>query len=298
MKIDKENDVVAFCEADHAYWIKASDLSMISVTTLIESFGQPFDSEYWSTVKAIERLMGDDYKIVKGKVLQTNPITKALLKELKIDTKKLEEVKQSILDEWKKKNQEACERGTKIHKIQEEACLDNSSLLVREYSGGGDLIPYTTNKIQEDVNASYPEILLHYISDDSKIRVAGQADLVIVKDNIVQVLDYKTNNEIKKHSYFDPKTKTRQMMKYPLSHLEDCNFWHYALQLSTYAWMIEQDNPHLTIGKLRIIHFNHKGEKMVYEVPYLKGEVEVMLDEYKHQVITKEAYDKLVPLEY
>ena len=30
------------------------------------------------------------------------------------------------------------------------------------------------------------------------------------------------------------------MLKYPLNNIQDTNFWHYTLQLSTYAWMIQK----------------------------------------------------------
>lgn len=298
MNIDKEDAVVAFNEDEHVYWVKGTDKKLISVTTLIESFGQPFDSDFWSKIKAIERLLGDKYKVYKADLLKTRNLTHQNLKKIGVDEEELKVTQQEILNEWEKKNREACERGTKIHKERELECLENATSYVKEYCGGGSIVAVTTNAINSEVNAAYPEILLHYISDDKKLLLAGQADLVVINDGKVHILDYKTNAEIKQHSYYDSRTKTRQMMKFPLGHIEDCNYWHYALQLSTYAWMIEHSNPDLVIQDLTLIHYDHDGNKTPYTVPYLKGEVEIMLNEYKRQLTTKEQYDKLKPIEY
>lgn len=298
MKIDKENSEVAFCEETHKYWVKNSNDDLISVTTLIEKFGQPFDKEFWSKTKALQELLGEQFNEVKLDIYKTKKIPKTLLKKYNIQEKQLIDKQLEILKKWEQTNKEACERGTKIHKERELSCLDNATSFVQQYSHGGSFIPITTNAIIQDKDAVYPEILLHYISNDGKLKVAGQADLVMVEDNIVYIHDYKTNKEIKLHSYMDPATKQRQMMRYPLNHLEDTNYWHYAMQLSTYAWMIQKANPEFKIGKLRLIHYSHDDKETVYEVPYLKGEVEVMLQEYKRQLTTKEAYDKLKPIEY
>lgn len=41
-------------------------------------------------------------------------------------------------------------------------------------------------------------------------------------------------------SGFDTSTKRNAMMQYPLNNLMDCNYIHYTLQLSTYAWMLQK----------------------------------------------------------
>ena len=78
------------------------------------------------------------------------------------------------------------------------------------------------------------------------------------------------------------------------------NFNHYALQLSTYAYMINKHNPRNKIGKLSLHHviFEKEGddqfgypiikhdsqgnpivkEIVPYEVPYLRREVIAMID--------------------
>ena len=45
MKIDKQNNGVAFNDEEHVYWNIESGVRYISVTTLIEKFGEDFDPE-------------------------------------------------------------------------------------------------------------------------------------------------------------------------------------------------------------------------------------------------------------
>jgi hypothetical protein len=54
MKIDKQNGSVCFNEDSHVYWNVNDNEKYISVTTLIERYAQPFDSEFWSGYKALE----------------------------------------------------------------------------------------------------------------------------------------------------------------------------------------------------------------------------------------------------
>ena len=61
---------------------------------------------------------------------------------------------------------------------------------------------------------------------------------------------HNTNKEIKKSSFYDVKTKQKQMMQYPLNNLQDCNYFHYNLQLSLYAWMIKKQHPELNVKSL------------------------------------------------
>ena len=56
MKIDKENDIVAYNDEDHVYIEKSTGIKCISCTTLIHKFTQPFDSAFWSCTKALEAL--------------------------------------------------------------------------------------------------------------------------------------------------------------------------------------------------------------------------------------------------
>ena len=87
-------------------------------------------------------------------------------------------------------------------------------------------------------------------------------------------------------------------MKYPLNNLDDCNFMHYTMQLSTYAWMIQQLNPDFVIKDLILVHFDHNDNQIVYHLDYLKDEVERMLRFHKKSVIKEQQRAKRIPIEY
>lgn len=298
VNVDKEDQLVAYNDEQHKYWVKGSNDACISVTTLIEKFAQPFDEDFWSSVKALEILLGDKFNDIRKEIYRTNRINSNYFNIYGISKDKFIEQKQIILDNWKKVNKEACERGTAIHKMHENATLGGTSEIVREFGGGGKYQPNTTNVIKFGEIASYPEVLLHYISNDNELRLAGQADLVLINEDQVQILDFKTNKEIKKKSHFNNITKKYKMMKYPLSNLMDSNYWHYAMQLSTYAWMIQQIDNRFNIKTLNLIHYDHNNKRTIYPVPYLKKEVEAMLKEYKRSLKTQELYNKIKPFSY
>jgi hypothetical protein len=87
-------------------------------------------------------------------------------------------------------------------------------------------------------------------------------------------------------------------MKYPLNTLDDVNFWHYTLQLSTYAWMLQKINPNFIIKDLILIHFDHNGNQTLYHCDYLKTEVERMLAFYKKELIKEKQRSKRKRIEY
>jgi ATP-dependent exoDNAse (exonuclease V) beta subunit len=149
---------------------------------------------------------------------------------------------------------------------------------------GGKFKTNTSNQITPGVKGVYPELLLSRISEDGKLRLAGQADLIIVDGLDVYVLDYKTNRSIDMKAYYDRRNKKHSTLKYPLNNIQDSNFWHYTLQLSTYAWMIQKISPEFNIKLLMLIHHDHEGNVNTYECEYRKNDVERMLAFYKKEL--------------
>lgn len=109
------------------------------------------------------------------------------------------------------------------------------------------------------------------------------------------IVTHNTNREIKKRSYYNSSKKKNVMLKFPLNHLMDCNFNVYTLQLSLYAYMLQQLNSEFNIRSLKLVHIARDGKQTVYEVEYLKDDVERMLKHYAKQLKTKELLDKDVP---
>lgn len=110
---------------------------------------------------------------------------------------------------------------------------------------------------------------------------------------------HNSNKHIDTESYVDFKGRHKMMLK-PLKHIQDCNFYHYALQLSTYMYIVLRHNPQYEPGSLKIQHVSFKqlgedkygypilerdtngdpivSETTIYELPYLKKEVKLMID--------------------
>lgn len=64
MEIDKRNGNVKYNDANHVYW--DDNGRYISVTTLINQLSQPFDKDFWSAYKALEKILTkDQFKIEK-----------------------------------------------------------------------------------------------------------------------------------------------------------------------------------------------------------------------------------------
>lgn len=149
--------------------------------------------------------------------------------------------------------------------------------------------------VQRLTEGIYPE---HFVYLKSA-GVCGQSDRVEVVKDTVDIIDYKTNKEIKKYSFVNWEGKSVKMAG-PCSHLDDCNFNHYALQLSIYMYIILKHNPRYKPGKLMLHHiiFEKEGEDkfgnpipkkdlegnpivkevIPYEAPYLKSEVIAMIN--------------------
>jgi hypothetical protein len=112
----------------------------------------------------------------------------------------------------------------------------------------------------------YPEHMVYLKS----AGLCGQSDLVEVVNGRVNIIDYKTNKEIKTESFKNWEGMSEKMLP-PVEHLDDCNFNHYALQLSIYMYIILKHNPKLQPGKIFIHHitFETEGEDQ-YGYPIAK----------------------------
>lgn len=170
------------------------------------------------------------------------------------------------LNEWK----EAALHGTAVHQ-QIESFINGENL-----ENGND--DRTTRKIQQGiewykrVSTTWNEPNVHpeFVIYNEQHRLAGTIDLLVEEGNTISLYDWKTNKTIKKKGY------DGEMGKEPVSHLDDCNFNKYALQLSLYAYMLELEGKE--VKDLKIIHLTEDKAKEI-EVPYLKQEVMDMLND-------------------
>jgi ATP-dependent exoDNAse (exonuclease V) beta subunit len=211
---------------------------------------------------------------------------------------------EQIQEIWKAEAKRATDLGSWYHD-QREADIIACSTITRydsELPVIRPLVDDNNRKIassQKLIDGIYPEHLVYLRS----AGICGQSDLVEVVNGYVHIIDYKTNKKIETESYVDWEGFSKKML-HPVSHLDDCNYNHYNLQLSIYMYMILKHNPKLKPGKIIIHHIlfetedetdqwgypihkkTEQGDFIVkdiipYEMPYLKEEVISILTWYK-----------------
>lgn len=300
MKIDKRNGNVCFNEDSHVYWNEHDNEKYISVTTLIERYAQPFDKNFWSAYKALEQLIpSNSWGIEKKSLLATHKFDKEILNVYNISESEFNKVQQNLIDEWDKTNKESCERGSKIHAKLEQSMYDmGANVTLKKFGVGGKFTCSKGHTALDIENGVYPEYLISYTSEDKLLRLAGQIDLLVISGNTFYILDWKTNKELKMKSGFNTQTKSSTKMLYPLNNLDDCNFFHYNLQLSIYAWMVQKLRPDLNLKELILVHWDHSGKQTTYHLEYLKDEVEKMLKHYKKEKQREAGRAKYKRIEY
>lgn len=300
MKIDKQNGNVAFNDENHIYWDVNNNNQYISVTTLIHKYTQEFDKEFWSAYKAFEKILPkDSWNIEKKSLLNLKKFNKEILEVYNISEVDFNKTQQDILDEWERENIKSCERGTKIHSEIEHSFYNNPhNISLKKFGLGGK---FECKKDYSELDLEYgvyPEYLIYNESDDGVLRIAGQVDLIVKQGNEITIIDHKTNKKIDKSSKYNSVTKSTYKMKYPLNNLMDCNFYHYTLQLSTYAWMLQKINPDFVIKRLILNHYDHNGNNTLYDCDYLKHDVEKMLYHYKKELILDKRRSRRKKVEY
>ena len=300
MKIDKQNGNVCFNDENHCYWNVNDNEKYISVTTLIHQFTQPFDKEFWSAYKALEKLIPkDSWAIEKKSLLNSKKFDKSILDVYDISENDFNKTQQDILDSWDEENRKSCERGTQIHSDIENSFYKKPKDISLKKFGIGGKFECKKDHTELDLEYGvYPEYLIYRDSEDGILRIAGQVDLIIKSGNEITIVDHKTNKKIEQKSFYNSKTRSSTKMKYPLNNLDDVNFYHYTMQLSTYAWMLQKINPNFIIKDLILNHYDHNGNNTLYHCEYLKDEVERMLKFYKKQVILDKQKEKRKRIEY
>jgi len=263
--------MIVFNADDHSYRsLDDSNIDWISVTTLVSHFKKPFDA------KRIAE------KVSKKKSSKWFGIDPVIIQQI-----------------WTNEADRSTTLGTWYHN-QREVDLCSLASIERE----GVTVPvFKPSEVREGVKIApsqklepgvYPEHMVYLRS----AGICGQSDLVEVVNGKVNIIDYKTNKEIKKESFVNFEGKSEKM-NLPVDNLDDCNFYHYALQLSIYMYIILKHNPKLKPGRIFIHHItfeiereddwgypitkkDENGEPVVKEVvpisiPYLIDEVQAIM---------------------
>lgn len=238
---------VQYNHAEHRYYM--GNITYRSATQIVEQFRDHFDTEERSAY--MEHRYGQTQEYWK--------------------------------QNWKDGNAVSLVRGNNLHDTQEQFLYN------REYSRiHNKTFPvFNMRRVfhshldyRRMPDGVYPEMKLWR----HDWHIAGRVDKPTLEtlDNIryAHIEDYKTNKRIRKEGFNGRK------MLYCLSHLDDCEWVHYTLQLSIYQYMLEYFD--FQPGVRRIIHFPHEIEGLgvpnpvPYELPYLREEVINMLGYLKY----------------
>lgn len=301
MTIDKRNGDICFNEEKHVYFhAKDPKKKYISVTTLIHKFEPPFDRDFWSAYKALEQLVEPDYwDLARKDLLAKKKFDVKFLTLYGVSVDDFNAVQQNILDNWQKENLASTKRGSAIHaNLEHSFYAQKTDISLQKYGLGGRFICIEGKTELDLENGIYPEYLIYYESPDGKIQLAGQIDLLVKEGNQFSIVDWKTNKQIKTKSYYDKKTQTSEKLRYPLNNLDNCNYSVYNMQLSTYAWMIEQLHPELKCKELVLVHFDHNNNMTTYNMEYRKQEVEKMLNFWKKEAVLEQHKEARKRIEY
>jgi ATP-dependent exoDNAse (exonuclease V) beta subunit len=226
---------VSFDEGSHTYYYKNRTLT--SVTTLVGYNFPKFDAK--------------------------NVISSRLAEERGISVKELKE-------EWRAK----AELGTAVHNLMELLCFDNSPKIdtfndwVDARFLTGSLFWAENLVIDKGNKILFPEFPVF----DGEYSVAGTCDLLVWNEATasIDIYDWKTNDSI-----MHPEVGFGKFGFGRLSHIKDTNFWHYALQLSVYKYILEKHG--FKVGSLNLVHLTDKEYKVI-NVPYLSDEVLAVLE--------------------
>lgn len=233
---------VSFIEDGHKYASFEDDIQIewTSITSVIQMFHEHFDDK----TQAYKCSTGQSKKKV---------YTGMTVNE--------------ILDLWASENKRATDLGHLYHLDKETELLKNS--LVERENGLVPLYPPIMREgrklagPQKLTEGVYPEHLMYLKS----AGICGQSDRVEIIKNFIDVFDHKTNKKLEFEGFKNRMNQAKKMLGV-LSHLDDCNFIHYSIQLSLYMYMIRKHNYTLKPRRLELEHVVFKlKEKNKFDFP-------------------------------
>lgn len=175
--------------------------------------------------------------------------------------------------EWKQNSAAACEFGTRVHETAEDTFYRrpyrNSPRDQREMA----VFTHARNTALR-IMEGFDVLGVEQIVFDIQYQLAGSIDLLArsKKDGTIWIFDHKTNKKIERTNRYGKKGL------YPIEHLDDCEFSHYALQLSAYEMILRTARyiPHGSIVRRGIFHYTEAGAQFT-ELPDYALEVREMV---------------------
>jgi hypothetical protein len=168
---------------------------------------------------------------------------------------------------WDKKGRESREQGTAMHEKIESYYLgksvstDTTFELFKIFANKITLKPYRTE----------------WAVYDWEQKIAGTIDFVDYQNGEYIIYDWKRSDKlIAKNGLPIKNSLYGEKALPPIENLDDSPYYHYALQLSLYKYILEK-NYGITVSKLRLGIFHPSYNKpYVLEMPYLQNEIETL----------------------
>lgn len=273
---------IQFDEVLHKYTDEDNN-PYTSVTTLIGEYTPQFNKDYWSKFKANQTGLSQ----------------------------------QQVLENWNQITKEACERGSKEHKMLEDSVnnavgrtskelllvtalnrltgaeFTNLNLDILAHSELAKKYPQIFIYLKSKVNAGW-KIYVEKRTYSYEHLVAGTIDCLLVKGKEFIIVDWKTNKkELHFKSGYYKKVggiestqwvDTNDRMLGPLSHLQHCKGVIYTLQLSLYAFILELWG--LKCVDLVLYHLRPDHEPRAYNIIYDRTSVELLMIHHKNKIRT------------
>ena len=115
---------------------------------------------------------------------------------------------------------------------------------------------------------TFSEVIVY----SKELRIAGTMDVLMLNKDSEEhvIIDWKTSRRIDKNSF-----KGKKGIKKETSDIEDCNYNHYALQLSLYRFLLEE-YYNINVTRQLVAHLKDNGLES-HSTPYMKKEILDML---------------------
>ena len=173
---------------------------------------------------------------------------------------------EELMAKWEAEACRARDLGTTMHDKIERYYLGEDS--------GDDTDAYRLFRCFAAVNRLYP-FRTEWRIYLEEYGIAGTLDfLERTPDGTYNIYDWKRSRRlINRFGMVEATSPFRKTGLHPISHLPDCSYYHYALQVSVYRYILEQKYG-INVNKMRlgVFHPSYSGYYIV-DLPYLRNEV-------------------------
>jgi len=238
---------IVFHEGPHLYEIDGSSDQYVSVTTLNHGYFPQFDSE-----KIVDMILRNMKKMADPSY------------------KYYGMTKESILASWAENGRLASEAGTKMH-------LDIEMFY--------NLMPVENTSYEYELFqkfvADYPQLTAfrtEWTVFDEDLKIAGSIDMLFhnTATGKYEIYDWKRVKEISMSAYRNDDVG----LVGPLTTIPNTNYWHYALQLNVYQYILKKRyNLDISNRCLIVLHPENAYKRyMRYELPDLQPIVAELME--------------------